>query len=352
MQKIFEKLDKTILFFVLYTIIFFIFFKTLSYTIPFVLAFMFAVLLRRPTRLLMKNFKLSSALASIITTVVFYFIFFLLLILLVTSLISEIVALSKNISIYINSQNISLTETFEQLQKYYNDLDPTIINAIESNFSNITTQAGKMVTGVVNWAVTFVTSILSSIPYLVMLFIFTLISTYFFTKDISASHNTEFLSSHFTKNATKVLYVFNESKKMIFNYLKSYLVVISITFGITLIGFLVLGVDYAFVLSLLCGILDLLPILGMPMVYLPLIFMYGFVQHNYFIAIGLTILYILVFIVRQVVEPKIVSSSLGIHPVAVLAAFFIGLKAGGIMGMMFCIFLVVFYNILKKVEVI
>lgn len=352
MEKTFEKLDRTLIFFITYTILFFVFFKTLAYTMPFVLAFLFAILLRRPTRLLMKKFKLSSALASIITTVIFYSVFFLFLILLVTSLISEVVTLSKSLSTYINSQNISVTETFEQLQKYYNNLDPTIINALESNFENITTQAAKMVTGVVNWAVTLVTSILSSIPYLVMLFIFTLVSTYFFTKDISASHNSEKLSFHFSKNSTKILYIFNESKKMIFNYLRSYLIVIGITFGITLVGFLVLGVDYAFILSLLCGILDLLPILGMPIVYFPLILIYGFIHHNYFVAIGLAILYVLVFIVRQIVEPKIVSSSLGIHPVAVLAAFFIGLKAGGITGMVFCLFLVVFYNILKKVEVI
>lgn len=352
MEKTFEKLDKAALFFIIYSIIFFVFFKTLGYTIPFVIALMFAVLLRRPTRFLMNKFKLSSAISSIITTVVFYFVFFLALVLLVTSLISELVTLSKSIAEYINSQNFSITETFEQLQKYYNDLDPTIINALEKNLSNITTQAGKMLTGLVNWTVSFVTSILSSIPYLVMLFIFTLISTYFFTKDISASHNTKVLSSHFSKNATKIIYVFNESKKMLSNYLISYLLVVSITFGITLIGFLILGVDYAFVLSLLCAILDLLPVVGMPMVYIPLILIYGFVQHNYFLAVGLTVLYVLVFIVRQIVEPRIVSSSLGIHPVAVLAAFFIGLKANGLIGMIFCLFLVVFYNILKKVEVI
>ena len=352
MDKTFDKFDKTILFFIIYTLVFLFFFKTLTYTMPFVLAFLFAVLLRRPTRFLMKHLKVSSAIASIITTIVFYSIFFLVLILLVTSLISEMVTLSKNISSYINSQNISLVDTFDELQKYYNNLDPTIINALESNFSNLTTQFGKLVTGVVNWAVTFVTSVLSSIPYLVMLFIFTLISTYFFTKDISGSHNSEIFSSHFNRNGTKILHVFNESKRMLFNYLKSYLIIIGITFGITLIGFLVLGVDYAFVLSLLCGILDLLPILGMPIVYIPLILIYGFIQNNYFIAVGLAILYSLVFIVRQVVEPKIVSSSLGIHPVAVLAAFFIGLKAAGIAGMMFCLFLVVFYNIFKKVDVI
>jgi predicted PurR-regulated permease PerM len=76
------------------------------------------------------------------------------------------------------------------------------------------------------------------------------------------------------------------------------------------------------------------------------------IGNNYFAGIGLLILYALVFVVRQVAEPRIVSSSLGLHPVSVLAAIFIGLKANGIAGMFFCMFLVVFYNIFKKVNII
>ncbi|MDU1443883.1 MAG: AI-2E family transporter, partial [Clostridium cochlearium] len=55
---------------------------------------------------------------------------------------------------------------------------------------------------------------------------------------------------------------------------------------------------------------------------------------------------------RQILEPKIVSSSLGMHPVSILAAIFIGLKAAGISGMFFCIFLVVFYKVLHNVKIL
>ena len=190
----------------------------------------------------------------------------------------------------------------------------------------------------------------STIPYTLMVLLFTLLTTYFFTKDLSSSSKKIFDLIP-RKNGDRIHYIFDESKKMLKNYLLSYLLIITITFLETLVVFLVFKVKYAVTLSILCGIFDLLPIFGIGAIYIPLIIIF-FISNNYVAALGLLISYIIITIVRQIIEPKIVSSSLGINPVAVLASIFIGLKANGIIGMLFCMFLVVFYNILKKVEVL
>jgi len=111
-------------------------------------------------------------------------------------------------------------------------------------------------------------------------------------------------------------------------------------------------VKYAVILSIIAAIFDILPILGIGGIYIPLALIYMFIQKDYFTSFGILIWYIVVTVVRQILEPKIVSSSLGIHPVAVLASIFIGLKVNGLSGMFFCIFLVVFYKVLKSVEVL
>jgi sporulation integral membrane protein YtvI len=209
--------------------------------------------------------------------------------------------------------------------------------------ANVTANTGVKV---INLIIYFV----SSIPYILMVFIFTLIATYFFTKDIS-KYKTSVLDNYIPGKTEKISYVYTETKKMLLGYFASYLLIILITFIVTLIGFLILGVRYSLVLSLICAVLDFLPVLGVAAIYIPLAIIY-MVGGNYFTGIGLLILYALVFFVRQITEPKIVSSSLGLHPVSVLAAIFIGLKAYGILGMFFCMFLVVFYNIFKKVNVL
>lgn len=129
------------------------------------------------------------------------------------------------------------------------------------------------------------------------------------------------------------------------------MLIIGITFAETLIVFIIFKIKYAVILSILAAIFDILPVVGISAIYIPLAIFYFF-SKKYVQAFGLIISFVIVSIVRQLIEPKIVSSSLGIHPVAVLAAIFIGLKANGLPGMFFCIFLVVFYNILKKVNVL
>jgi predicted PurR-regulated permease PerM len=138
---------------------------------------------------------------------------------------------------------------------------------------------------------------------------------------------------------------------MLVHYFFSYLGVVSITFVITLAGFMGLGVRYTLLLSFLAALFDMLPILGMAMIYIPVAIVF-FLTGNYFVGVAVLVLYVIAMVVRQIVEPKIVSTSLGVHPVAIIAALFIGLMANGILGMIFCVFLVIFYNVLNKAGVL
>lgn len=350
MDNALEKLNKLALFFILYSIIFIAFFKTLPYTLPFVLAIIIALMLKRPTIFLIKRFKLNNTLASLLTTIVFFAVIITLLLFSITALTSEVFQLSKQISNYFSSMEQNPYEIFNNVKKYYNNLDPYIVSTIERSFGGAVSKVASTTLTIGTKIVSILVSFVSSVPYIAMVIVFTLIATYFFTKNVSEGHHN-LLEDIMPINISKINYILSESKKMLGNYIISYMLIVFITFAITLIGFLILGVKYALVLSLLCAILDFLPVLGMPMVYIPLSIIY-IMGKNYFIGIGLLILYALVFIVRQVVEPRIVSSSLGLNPVAVLAAIFIGLQANGVSGMFFCMFLVVSYNILKKVKVL
>ncbi len=52
------------------------------------------------------------------------------------------------------------------------------------------------------------------------------------------------------------------------------------------------------------------------------------------LAIALVILYVVITIVRQLTEPKVVSHQIGIHPIFTLIAMYTGYKAIGILGML------------------
>ncbi len=346
-----EKFDKVLLFVIIYTFTCIIFFKTLNYTLPFVLALICALILKKPTEILAGSFKMKKSLSSLITTIIFFTIILSLLAWGVTQAAQEAVTFGKNLQNYININYQWLSHLFNNLQKYYNNLDPYIISTIENNFTSYLTKLSNLTVAISGVVLSEIVAFLASVPYIIMVIIFTMLATYFFTKDITLAESklTNLIPDG---KSEKVFSIIHESKKMLENYAASYMAIIGLTFIETLIVFIVFKVPYAILLSILCALFDFLPILGISAIYVPLSLIYILIFKNYIAGFGILISYIIVSIVRQLVEPKIVSSSLGIHPVAVLAAIFIGLKANGISGMFFCIFFVVFYNVLRRVDVL
>ncbi|MDP4146755.1 MAG: sporulation integral membrane protein YtvI [Bacillota bacterium] len=350
MNSLIERFNKTLLFFIIYTIIFIVFFGTLGYTIPFVLALILAYILQKPTKYLSNKFHIKNTISALITTIVFYTIIISLLILVFTSIATEAIQLGKSAQSYVAQNTSYINSIIDGAQKFYTNLDPTIVSTIDKNISSFTTKAinttvnisGKLVSGVLDF--------ITSIPSIIMILLFSLLSTYFFTKDMTNAKN-KLLNMIPQKNTDRLVFIFEEIKRMITNYLLSYMIIIGITFIETLIGFLAFKVNYAVILSLVAAFCDILPIIGIGVIYIPLGVFY-LLSGNYVVGFGIIILYAVVSIIRQIIEPKIVSSTLGLHPVAVLAALFIGLKANGVSGMFFCIFLVLFYNILRKLKII
>lgn len=354
-QSIESKLTRYSLFFIIYTLLFYTFVSTLKYTLPFVFAFCIALLLKKPTKVLMQKFNLSLTLSSLITTLSFWAVIILLNVLLLSSMVDELFILAKRVQLFFTSDYNDLNSLMSDIQNNLSkiNINPIILNSLKdsilSSFKNIAGNVMSLSTS----ALQFIINILKYIPYVFMLIIFTIISTYFITKELTIRSGKSLISSlNFNDSyAATISQISNSSKKMIGRYILSYCFLILMSFSLTFFGFVVLRIRYSLLLSILCSILDLLPVVGMPFVYVPLCIIY-FLSGNYFTAIGLIILYIFVFISRQILEPKVVSSTLNIHPLAILVSIFIGLEAGGIRGMIYMIFLVISYTVLKQCNIL
>ncbi|MHC1684967.1 MAG: sporulation integral membrane protein YtvI [Clostridiaceae bacterium] len=348
MNNLLEKFDKLVLFFILYSVAFVTFFGTLQYTLPFVLAILISLLLKKPTRVLVSKFKINAAIAALTTTSLFSIISITILSLIITLLVKELYILTRSIQSFFDPNYIM--QLVDKLMKFYNNLDAGIVETINNNLSTMSSKAATFAIQATSSTASFLLNTATSIPYILTVILFTILSTYFITKGFSTGDNK--LRESLPKESSKrILLILNETKRMLGNYLISYMLIIFITFVETLIGFSILGINFALLLSLLAAALDLLPILGIASVYFPLA-IYYFISGNYFVTGGLIALYVFITIFRQIIEPKIVSNSLGISPVASLVAIFVGLKAYGFMGMFFCMFLLVFYNIFKKVDLL
>ena len=130
----------------------------------------------------------------------------------------------------------------------------------------------------------------------------------------------------------------NVSKKSVMKYIKAQFTIMLVTLTELFIGFTIIkwlgiiNLPYMFLIVLGIAVLDAFPIFGTGTVLIPWA-VYGVVSGNFPLAFSMIIMYLVCLTVRQIIEPKIVGESLGMHPLITLLAMYIGLKAIGLTGM-------------------
>lgn len=172
---------------------------------------------------------------------------------------------------------------------------------------------------------------LGLLPDAVATLLFSALATFFITKDwfTLKTYGSRIFPAKWMQHTRAIL---SEIKKAITGFMKAQLLLVAMTIGIVLIGLIILKVEHALVIALCIGFVDLLPYIGSGTVFLPWI-IYSAMTGNLSLAIGLGILYIVVLIQRQISEPKVLSKSIGLNPLATLVALFVGLKWFGFLGL-------------------
>ncbi len=114
-------------------------------------------------------------------------------------------------------------------------------------------------------------------------------------------------------------------------YIKAECILMCIVGTICIIGLAILKSPYALLLGILISFVDALPVFGSGAIFWPWC-IYSIIVGDYKMAIGLAIIDIVIIIVRQMLEPRILGNQIGLHPLATLMSIFIGLKIFGIFG--------------------
>src|SRR5690625_3966716 len=83
--------------------------------------------------------------------------------------------------------------------------------------------------------------------------------------------------------------------------------------------------------TLIALVVDFVPYIGMGVLFIPWI-IYTFLIDNYVLTIQLTVLYMILIIIRQIMEPKILATNIGLHPLIALIILFISFQHLGLLG--------------------
>lgn len=171
-----------------------------------------------------------------------------------------------------------------------------------------------------------------ALPSAVIFSVVMLIAGFYFSADLEAVHRA--LGGLLPRRIVGRLPAWKRRlSSLVRQYVRAYLLLLVITFLELYIALSLLGVEYHFLIAALTALLDILPLFGVGIVLIPwaIVLLLG---RKFYQGIGLLITYAVVTVVRQIIEPRVVSGSLGLHPLLTLFCMYVGYRLFGILGMM------------------
>lgn len=307
--------------------------KLAVFYMPFLVAFVISLMIEPGIKYLMKKTKLSRKMSSIIIFVLVFSIIIGSVTWGIVSLISESTNLLQTLNLYID-------RTYTQIQDVIGKMNISKVS-ISNNVANLIQDASKEVLFKLStWITGFLTkliSVITSIPSIAIYVVITILSVYFVCTD--RIYILDFMEHHMPRKWVQKIGVhIREITIKLGGYLKAEAILILVSFIISLVGlyifkFVGMNVRYPLLIALGIGFVDALPILGSGSVMAPWAVMEA-LNGDIQLGIAIIVLWIIMSIVRQFLEPKIVSGKIGIHPIFTLIAMYTGFKVIGVMGML------------------
>lgn len=251
----------------------------------------------------------------------------------ITTLVSESANLLEGLNSYTEKAYIKLEEITNSLDiskiKLSNELLGIIQNSSQEILNTLYSWGTKFLSSAVN--------VLTQIPTIAIYLVITIIALYFICTD--KIYILDLAEHHMPKSwVRKVGRHIREITQSLGAYLKAQISLVFVSFIISLVGFYILmfagfSIKYPLLIALLIAFVDALPILGSGTVMVPWAIILA-LDGDINLGISIVILWILMCIVRQFLEPKLISNKIGIHPLFTLVAMYTGFKLIGVMGML------------------
>ena len=304
----------------------------LNLLLPFVIALLVAWLLRPLGRLYRQRApKLASALI-VVTVLLFYLLLGVLAMLLLVDLLTGLAQyLGKLPELYTQTIEPGLRNLYANARDLAARFDPSVADVVNMVLPQVISSVGGAVTNFSVTAVGKLTGLVTALPSVLISALIAVIASFFTA--VSYDGMKAFLQRNLPAKFTETAgYAIRSFRNIIRQYGKSYLLVMLITFGELTLGLLIIGVRRAILLAALIAIFDIFPVVGAGAILLPWAVI-SLIQGKTLQALGLLILYVVILVVRQFLEPKVVGKQVGLPPLVTLACMFVGTSLFGAWGL-------------------
>jgi len=296
--------------------------------LPFIIGFICAMSLQRPVNYLSQKTRLPRAIWSLI-----------LVALVLTILFGAIALIGYHLYDQLSNLVTRLSDLIPGLQEELGSIGARFSGWLDRLPDGLAQELRSAPEQLANNSVSFLTEsltdvaalIIVNIPSLLLTTVVSVVACCFITMDYYKI--TNFILNQFSLKTQKVLLkakrVFSEN---ILKMLRGYLIVMGITFLELFFGLLILGIPYTGVLALIIAVVDIFPVLGTGTVLIP----WGVIclcTGKPGTGIGLLVLYIIITIIRNIIEPKIIGQQVGLPAVVTLISMYLGLNLFGFAGL-------------------
>lgn len=316
-------------------IVYLLFRYALPIFIPFLIAFAIGAIVSPVASRLSEKTKIPRAVWGVFLTLLLLTLVTLLLALAVDRLMSELIHLLENLKSETGTSFIESTVEYisnltsklpilRELREamgdegFWNDVDVMLKDSVTGTVSKLAEKIPS-----------FLGRVAAHLPEIFITVIVTLIATFYFSAGKGKEQLLEIMPQKMRGGLTEVG---KRLKPAAFGWLRAYILIFIITFIELFLGLTLLRVQYAFLFAALIALVDILPILGTGTVLIPWSII-SFLMKDVRLGVGLLIVFGVITVVREVIEPKIVGKSLGLSPILALISMYAGLKLFGFFGM-------------------
>lgn len=308
-------------------------YQVAMFYIPFLIAIIIAAMIEPIIRFFMKKTKMKRKTASIVSLILVVVIIGSLLTLLISALITESQTLLGNLNHSFSDAYNWGMGLLEDIQQGRIQIPPEVITTLQDSMGSIINGLKDIVYNVVTSLVETITSIPSMITYTFI----TILAIIFicFDKDYVKSMAKKHLPIVWREKAKEIK---DKSLHITWRYIVAEAKLSCVCFFLVLIALLLfdlfgLEVEYAVLMALFIGFVDLLPLFGAGAVMIPWA-IYLWLVGNWPLGIAVMALWIIWAILKNLMEPKFVSKQMGMHPIFTLFGMYTGFRLFGVLGLM------------------
>ncbi len=321
--------------------------KALVIFLPFILAYIFSLILNPAVMFVNRKLKLPKRLAAGILTLVFVCVIGFLIYYLsfrVVLYVQDLVENWENIKAYwVGVGN----DVYERFNGMYASSSPEMQNVLNIAYETMIEELKALFAPLANAVISFTTSFAMKLPSAIIFTVVMFLATYFILSENELI--VGLIEKIFgTKVINRVRSVYKDMMKALGGYVRAQLLIMSIVSIPLMIGLYFAKVKSFVLIAILIAVFDALPVFGSGAVLIPWA-AYGLITENYGLSIIMIVLYFVVIIARQLLEPKIVGEHIGVPPIFTLISMYAGLKIFGIVGMVLGpVFILIIRNLHKS----